>query len=122
MDARIAEILEFLDNSLNQDITPRKAARKANLSYSHFAALFREDTGKRFREFLREKRIAKAQALLRNPGPPIKEVCFLMGYRHIRSFYRDFKKITGRTPGQFKKESKSYFLTIKSEKMTTRKP
>jgi len=107
MDRRILDIIAFIDNSLDKHISPEKAARKAHLSYGHFAALFRKETGKRFGEYLREKRIARAQSLLRNPGPEIKEVCFLTGYRSIHGFYHDFKKITGRTPAQFKKQPKS---------------
>lgn len=106
-DWRIADILQFIDKNLDKPPSVKKAARKAHLSYSHFAALFREETGKRFGEYLREKRIARAQSLLGNPGPEIKEVCFLTGYRHIPGFYHDFKKITGLTPGQFKRELKS---------------
>jgi two-component system response regulator YesN len=107
MDRRVAGIIRLIDKNLDQDISLKKASRMANLSYNYFAALFRKETGKRFGEYLREKRIARAQSLLRNPGREIKEVCFLTGYRSIHSFYRDFKKITGRTPGQFKKQPKS---------------
>jgi len=81
----------------------------AHLSYSHFAALFLEETGKRFGEYLREKRIAKAQFLLRNPGLGIKEVCFLTGFRHLTGFYRDFKNIAGETRGQFRKSRNRSF-------------
>ena len=83
MDQRIADIIGFIDKNLDRHISPKEAARMACLSYSQFAALFREETGKRFGEFLREKRMARAQSLLRNPGSEIKEVCFLTGYRSI---------------------------------------
>jgi|SRR4030065_1157960 AraC-like DNA-binding protein len=107
MDQRIADIIGFIDENLDRHISPKEAARMAHLSYCQFAALFREETGKRFGEHLREKRIARAQSLFRNPGREIKEISSLAGYRSIHGFYHDFKKITGRTPGQFKKQPKS---------------
>jgi two-component system response regulator YesN len=103
MDRRIAGIIGFIDRNLDPDVSLKRASRMANLSYSYFSALFKKETGKRFLEYLVEKRIAKAQSLLRDPGREIKEVYFLIGYRSQSHFCHDFKKITALTPGEFRK-------------------
>jgi len=103
---RIADIIGFIDKNLGQYISLRKASQEANLSYTYFSALFKKETGKRFLEHLIEKRIAQAQSSLRNPRSEIKEVCFLLGYRSLSRFYHDFKKITGLTPGEYRKKQK----------------
>jgi len=107
MDRRIAGIIGFIDRNLDPDISLKRASRMANLNYSYFSALFKKETGKRFLEYLVEKRIAKAQSLLRNPRREIKEVCFLAGYGSLPRFYHDFKRTTGLTPGEYKKQQKS---------------
>ena len=103
MDPRIADIIEFIDNNLNQHTSLKKASQMVNLSYQYFAVMFREETGKTFLEYVREKRIAKAQSLLRDPGRENKEVYFLIGYRSQSHFCHDFKKIAALTPGAFRK-------------------
>jgi two-component system response regulator YesN len=107
MDRRVAGIIRLIDKNLDQDISLRKASRMANLSYTYFSVLFKKETGKRFVEYLIEKRIAKAQSLLGNPRREIKEVYYSIGYRNIHGFYRDFKKITSLTPGEYRKRHKS---------------
>jgi len=107
MDRRIEDIIDFIDKNLGQHISLRKASQEANLSYTYFSALFKKETGKRFVEYLIEKRIAKAQSLLGNPRREIKEMYYSIGYRNIHSFYRDFKKITRLTPGEYMEQEKS---------------
>lgn len=103
MDRRLTTVVEFVDKNLHTKLTPQKAARMACLSYSQFAALFRKETGKRFSQYVREKRIARAKSLLNDPSQEIKEVCFSVGYASLSRFYHDFKKVAGRPPAKFRK-------------------
>jgi AraC-like DNA-binding protein len=51
------------------------------------------------REHIRK---AMATASLRNRGTPIEEVAFILGYTEPSTFYRSFKRWTGKTPHQYR--------------------
>jgi len=67
--------------------------------------LQREGTG--FREVLNQLRREQAATLLANPRVSIAEVGFLLGFAELSSFYRAFKKWTGKTPADLRAEALS---------------
>jgi AraC-like DNA-binding protein len=46
-----------------------------------------------------------ARALLRDRSLPIEEIAFLLGYEEPSSFYRSFRRWTGRTPDQYRRSA-----------------
>ncbi len=58
--------------------------------------------GTSFRELLRQLRQEHAAQLLANPRISIAEVGFLLGFSELSSFYRAFKRWTGKTPADFR--------------------
>ena len=56
--------------------------------------------GVTFVEVLKNLRIDLAHRYLREPGEPISEVAWLLGYREISAFNHAFKRWTGKTPRQ----------------------
>ena len=53
--------------------------------------------------YLQYKRILEAQKLLLNSDMPIIEIGMECGFTSVQHFYRVFKKITGLTPKEYKK-------------------
>jgi len=54
--------------------------------------------GTTFNGLLDDVRKQRALELLREPKVPLTEVAFLLGFSHVESFYRAFKRWTGTTP------------------------
>jgi two-component system response regulator YesN len=107
MNPRISRSVESIYRILDKGISLKKAAQLANLSYGYFGELFKKETGKCFREYLREKRIERARFLLDNTGKEIKEIYLSVGYKDIQNFYHDFKKRTGLTPRKYRRKTGS---------------
>lgn len=84
------------------DLNMADVAEHVAVSYSHFSMLFRRETGKTFPAYLLCVRIEKAKALLRDPSIRISEICYMVGFKYPQQFSRDFKKITGVYPSQFR--------------------
>ena len=51
-------------------------------------------------------RIEKAKKLIENSGESIQYISEQVGYINVSSFIRRFKQVTGKTPGEFRKELK----------------
>lgn len=62
--------------------------------------------GTTFRDVVAEVRRELAFRYLRDPQVPIGEVAFLVGFSDANAFHRAFKRWTGRTPGEFRREAR----------------
>jgi transcriptional regulator GlxA family with amidase domain len=62
--------------------------------------LFHARLGESVTGYHAQLRIERARQLLAEGTMPVKEVAFLLGYRHANDFSRAFKKFTGQSPKQ----------------------
>jgi AraC-like DNA-binding protein len=82
----------------------RKAASAANLSTAAFCRYFRKRTNKTFIQFLNEVRIGQACRLLINENNSVSDICYTCGYNNNSYFIRQFRKITGFTPLNYRRK------------------
>ncbi|SAK48563.1 AraC family transcriptional regulator [Caballeronia temeraria] len=95
---RIDRVAEFVDAHLAQNISLADIASSTGLTRMHFAAQFRRATGMRPHEFLLQKRIERAQALLRTSTHSMLDVALCCGFRSQAHFTTVFKRLVGATP------------------------
>jgi AraC-like DNA-binding protein len=90
---------------------PMKIARLADvchMSESHFRRLFEENIGMTPVEYLNQVRIKKACDLIRKTGSSMEEIATKVGFTTTSTFNRNFKRITGTSPYQWKKQPDNY--------------
>lgn len=61
--------------------------------------------GTNFNQVLSEYRTLLAKRLLERTREPIDEICYLLGFSEISAFYRAFKRWTGMTPIEYRKQA-----------------
>jgi two-component system, response regulator YesN len=88
------------------ELSLNKLAAQANLSASHFSAVFSQETGQTFKEYLTAIRINKAKELLRMTMLRSAEIAYQVGYNDPHYFSSAFKKNTGLSPIQFRSQNK----------------
>jgi AraC-like DNA-binding protein len=76
-------------------------ARVAGLSKYHFLRLFGATYGRTPGAYLSERRVERAQDLLRATNLSVTEVCHAVGFSSLGSFSSRFRAITGETPSAF---------------------
>lgn len=97
----LARINEMLDVSGPAPGTS-ELARAFDLSGRHFARLFRATVGQSVSNYVADFRVARAKALLAEPGLLIKEIAWRTGFSNAAAFSAAFRRATSSTPQQFR--------------------
>jgi two-component system response regulator YesN len=82
--------------------TIRDLACEVNLSISHLQHLFKAQTGSCLGRSLTEERLHKAAALLLETNLSVKEISYVVGYKHPSSFIRAFERFFGQAPTYYR--------------------
>ncbi len=101
---RLQPALEFLQQHFRERITLEQIARSAHLSVSRLCHLFQERLQTTAVAYLNELRINWAKRLLSTTEKTCLEICYESGFENLSYFNRTFKKLTGLTPSQFRKQ------------------
>ncbi|MZT65840.1 response regulator [Blautia sp. BIOML-A1] len=96
--------VDFIDQHyMEEDMSLNKAANAANFSANHFSALFSQNMGQTFIEYLTSLRMDKAKEYLRCTGMRSSEIAGEVGYKDAHYFSYLFKKTQGMTPSDYRK-------------------
>ena len=96
--------VDFIDSHyMDEEISLNTVANVANVSSNHFSALFSQNMGQTFIEYLTSLRMNKAKELLRCTGMRSSEIAGEIGYKDAHYFSYLFKKTQGMTPSEYRK-------------------
>jgi two-component system, response regulator YesN len=98
-------VIEYLEKKYSGDITLELVSEKLNISSGYLSTYFKDKTGVNFLDYLNDLRIRKAKEMLLEPGSRIQDVARRAGYQNMNSFNRMFKKFSGITPSEFRKQA-----------------
>jgi AraC family transcriptional activator of pobA len=78
-------------------------ANKLSIHTNHLNRAVKESTGKTTTEWIAEKIVMEAKALLLHSGWQVAAIGYCLGFEHASNFNVFFKKQTGYTPTEFRK-------------------
>jgi len=99
----IDKVINFMKNNYTKDLKLEDISTIAFLSPGYFSRLFKECTSMTISEYLQNLRIEEACSILKNTDLKVIDVAQEVGYKDLKFFNQLFKKITGKTPGQYRK-------------------
>jgi AraC-like DNA-binding protein len=94
---------DHIDRNFAAGVDLDALAQVAGISKYHFLRSFAKVYGRTPAAYLSERRIERAQDLLRTTNLTVTEVCFAVGYSSLGSFSARFSEITGETPSAFQR-------------------
>ena len=101
----VRRVREYIhQNFSDSDLSVVRIAESAGISDSYLSSIFVEYTGETLISYLNNYRVNVAKDLLTNTQIIIKEIGFRTGFNTIQNFNRVFKKATGMTPGDYRKQ------------------
>lgn len=98
--------IELMQKKIGTVITLGELADFANLSVSHFSALFRSHTGYSPIEYFNHLKVQKACQYLLFSDRSVKEIAELLGVDDQYYFSRMFSRLMGSSPTQYRNKNK----------------
>lgn len=95
-------ILKYIQENFTQDISLKSISSKFGYNYNYLSKYLNDILGTSFVGFINENRINYALYLLKNTKNTITDIAYACGYSSIRSFNRNFLKITKTTPKSYR--------------------
>lgn len=97
-------VFEHVRQHFGKPITLETVAELVHKTPPAFCRFFKRRSRKTFFEFLNEFRVGNACRLLATTDWGIGQICHESGYLNIPHFNKQFKKTTGRSPSEFRKQ------------------
>lgn len=97
-------VMEILSKAAYTNVKLAFVAKECGLSVSHFARSFKTTFGMPVHRWVTEQRVTRAKKLLLNSNDSLLEIAFLAGFSDQASFNRTFAKLTGTSPGRWRRD------------------
>lgn len=102
----VKEALDYIQTHTNIPLSVQMVADHIGFSYSFFSKQFKSETKKTINEAIIEAKIEEAKELLVYTDKSISHISSYLAFSSQSYFQNQFKKITGYTPLQYRKEKR----------------
>lgn len=97
------QLKQYVDANLSEELNVDHLCRRFGVSKSSLYLLSREALGKGVTDYIRERRVQRAEELLAEKELSVSAVAERVGYTDVGYFTKVFKKYVGRTPSAYRK-------------------
>jgi AraC family transcriptional regulator len=97
-------VVSYLEQHLSKEICLASLAERARLSRHHFCRAFKQSFGVPPHRYHVQRRIEQAKLLLADRAISITDIGLTLGYSQTSSFSVAFRKLTGWTPTEYRRE------------------
>ena len=112
---KVNDIISYLNEHLTENIRISDLAAHFYLNPDYLARLFKKHKHISIGHYISLQKISAAETLLRE-GKSVAEVQEALGYSSYAYFFRSFQKITGISPGRYRKMSAYTLIQNESDK------
>lgn len=96
-------IRQYLDENFQRPITLEMLAAEFDLSRPYLCRLFRREVGRTIVQYLHQRRVEHAMALLDTTNRRVVDIAMESGFTDLSHFNTVFRKLVGMSPGDFRK-------------------
>lgn len=119
-ESAIQEVMEYIKENYNKDLSLEYFAEKYNISVGHFSRCFKNYSGYKYVDYVNHCRLDRAKILLIETDMLISEISEEVGYIGKNTFNATFKRYEGITPGRYRIDyRKQKNISIKAEYKTS---
>jgi two-component system, response regulator YesN len=100
-------VMVLIHEHYDSDLTLEQCALRMNYSTHYIRRMFRKETGMNFSDYLAGFRHDMAKSWLSGTEMKITEIAERLQYTNAQNFIRQFRKLEGMTPGQYREQKMS---------------
>jgi YesN/AraC family two-component response regulator len=97
----------YIKKNIDKSIELDDIAGLMGYSSKYMSRLFKQEAGINFNQYRLQLKMERAKEYLENTDHRIKQIAYEIGYENSESFVRIFKKRTGITPSQYRKQTRN---------------
>jgi two-component system, response regulator YesN len=99
----VIKVGKHIEQHYMDELTVKDLARKYAVNPDYLSTMYKKETGQTIIKHLNSIRIEKACLLMNTTSLSVSEIVKSVGFKDIQYFYKVFKKITGLTPAEYRK-------------------
>lgn len=99
----VSDTMQYINRNFRRDVNLINAAGEMHVSPQYLSAIFSKTAGITFQNYMIEKRLSFAAALLKDGKHSVTDICYECGYTNLSHFVRSFKKKYNVSPKKFSK-------------------
>ncbi len=106
--AMVSEMKTYIEeNFANADLSLKHLSDRFQISGKYASYLFKTEFDMKFVDFVTELRMKEAERLLLETECQLQDIALQVGYANAITFGRVFKRISGITPGDYRRQKRS---------------
>lgn len=102
-DNQIIKVQEFIERNYDKELQISDIAERFNISNRTLIRRFNAATGNTPLEYIQRVKVESAKKLLENKSTTVEQVCYKTGYKDVNFFRMMFKRHTGMSPLDYRK-------------------
>jgi YesN/AraC family two-component response regulator len=94
----------YIEEHYGERLSLKIVADHVAVSKEHLSRAFKRAYDLTVTEYIQRVRVDMAKSLIQEGALSFKEICYELGYQSYNDFYRNFRKITGKSPKEYEEE------------------
>lgn len=100
----VGKVNQYLQQHYDEELSRSQIAGVFFLSPEYLGKVYKKQTGQNMKDYLTAYRIEKAKELLRTSEQRVGDVALAVGFDNFTYFSTMFKKLTGQTPNEYRRQ------------------
>lgn len=101
----VRSVVQYVEQHFTEsDLNINTIAEGIGRNPKYLSRVFKDETGEGILDYVNQKRIKKAQILMKSENMTLEQISEMVGYASVKTFRRAFQKETGMMPGSYLKD------------------
>jgi two-component system response regulator YesN len=105
----VKKTIKYMNKHFKEKLTLGDSATHFHVNQSYLSALFKQEMGKSFTEYLTLLRLREAKKLLRETELNLTDIAYQCGFSDQSYFSKVFRKTEGLSPKEYRKQKRSSY-------------
>lgn len=101
--ALIDQLKSYINQHIGENLSPQNVSHTLGISLNHLNDIIRDVLSVSYNSLVTSLRIEHAEKLLYETDFSLLDIALECGFHNVQTFSRNYKKLTGMTPGDFRK-------------------